>query len=84
MARIVFNPFTGTFDMTGGSTDSDSHMRLGNEELTSTYAYVGYEHETSGVWYIYRRTRSSNTRLYASGSSSYSTNWTNRAGLSYS
>lgn len=67
----------------GGADTSDSGYHLGNEELTSSYAYVGYEHESSGAWYIYRRTRSSNARLYASGASSYATNWSNRSSLTY-
>lgn len=54
-----------------------------NEELTATYAYVGYKH-IDDRWFIYRRTRSGNIRLYASGASDYATNWTGRAGLSYS
>lgn len=63
----------------GGSTD----YTLQNEELTSTYAYAGYE-KTAGDWYIYRRTRSGNVREYATGASSYATNWTNRSSLTYS
>ncbi len=51
-------------------------------EKTATYVYVGYE-ETGGHWYIYRRTRATNVREYATGASSYATNWTNRGSLSY-
>jgi hypothetical protein len=54
-----------------------------NDSLTSTYAYVGYEH-TDGRWYIYRRTRANNVKLYASGSTDYATNWSDRASLTYS
>jgi hypothetical protein len=61
----------------------NTEMGFQNEELTSTYAYVGYEHATDGSWYIYRRTRSSGVREYATGASSYATNWTGRAGLTY-
>lgn len=55
----------------------------GDYDRTSTYVYLGYEH-SDGRWYIYRRTLSNNTKLYASGSSAYATNWTGRAGLTYS
>jgi len=53
-------------------------------EYTSTYVYVGYQKVSTGAWFIYRKTRSNNLRLYASGASSYATNWTNRASLTYS
>ena len=74
-----FNPFTGKLDMVGGgSTD----FTLQDQDRDATYAYVGYK-KTSGDWYIYRRTRATNTRQYATGVSSYSTNWTNRNVLIY-
>lgn len=72
---------TDWVDQTGGGGSSGYEFQ--NEELTSTYAYVGYEHITDGSWYIYRRTRATNVRLYASGSSDYATNWTDRASLTY-
>lgn len=56
---------------------------LQDQELTATYAYVGYENSNDGSWYIYRRTRATNVREYATGASSYATNWTNRGSLSY-
>jgi hypothetical protein len=66
----------------------DSQASTGFEykehDKTATYVYVGYEHATDGSWYIYRRTRSSGVREYATGASSYATNWTGRAGLTYS
>ena len=55
---------------------------LQNQETTVAFAYVGYK-ATEGDWYIYRRTRSTNLREYATGLSNYATNWTNRASLSY-
>lgn len=51
-------------------------------EKTGTYVYVGYE-STGGAWYIYRRTIATGVRLYATGASSYATNWTGRSGLTY-
>jgi len=54
----------------------------GDEELTGTYAYVAYSH-TDNRWFIYRRTRATNVRLYASGVNNYAANWANRSGLSY-
>lgn len=54
-----------------------------NYEKTGTYVYVGYENASTSHWYIYRRTIATNARQYATGTSSYSTNWTGRAGLTY-
>lgn len=65
---------------TGGGASGYS---LQNEELATTYAYVGYENTSDSSWYIYRRTRATNVREYATGASSYATNWTNRGSLSY-
>lgn len=56
---------------------------LQDQELTATYAYVGYENTSDSSWYIYRRTRATNVREYATGASSYATNWTNRGSLTY-
>lgn len=52
-------------------------------DYATNYVYVGYS-APSGAWYIYRRTYSSDLRQYATGASSYATNWTNRASLTYS
>jgi len=57
---------------------------LQDQELTATYAYVGYENTADNSWYIYRRTRATNLREYATGLTDYATNWTGRAGLTYS
>lgn len=67
----------------GQNEDVLTNDQLQNEELTGIYAYVGYENSVDGSWYIYRRTRSSNARLYASGASDYATNWSNRSALTY-
>ena len=56
---------------------------LQDQELTATYAYVGYENTSDSSWYIYRRTRATNVREYATGASSYATNWGNRNALIY-
>lgn len=62
----------------GGSGGGDSGMRLADGAVyESGFCYVGYEHETDGSWYIYRRTLADNTREYASGVSGY--DWSNRA-----
>jgi hypothetical protein len=73
----IANALTG--QVTGSGTNGYEYQ---DYEKTGTYTYVGYEH-ADGRWYIYRRTLSTNAREYASGASSYSTNWTGRAGLSY-
>lgn len=52
-------------------------------DYQASYVYVGYK-ETGGAWYIYRRTYAGNIRMYASGNTNYTTNWTNRTGLVYS
>lgn len=79
----TFNPFTGNFDYyekssSGGTTG----YNLQDQDRDASYAYVGYK-KTSGDWYIYRRTRATNARQYATGASSYTTNWTGRNGLIY-
>ena len=77
-----FNPFTGKLDIAGGGS-SNTNDQLQDQELTDTYAYVGYENSNDGSWYIYRRTRATNLRQYATGLTDYATNWTGRAGLTY-
>ena len=68
-------------DQTGSG---NSGMRLADGPVyESGFCYVGYEHETNGSWYIYRRTRATNLRQYATGLTDYATNWTNRGSLSY-
>ncbi len=70
-------------DQTGGGASSGYTLQQ-PVDYTSTYAYAGFQHDTDGSWFIYRRTRATNVRLYASGISDYATNWTNRASLTYS
>lgn len=75
---------TAVSNGTGGSGGASGYELADGPEYNSSYVYVGYEHTSNGSWYIYRRTRATNLREYATGGSSYSTNWTNRAGLTYS
>ncbi len=71
-------------DQTGGGS-SGYGLADDPDYLTDPdYVYVGYEHITDGSWFIYRRTRATNVKLYASGASNYATNWTNRVSLTYS
>lgn len=56
-----------------------------DDTSSATYAYYGFINK-SGAWYIQRETLTGGTAgqyLYSSGSSSFSTNWTNRAALTY-
>lgn len=88
-----FNPIQGTnititgtypnmtFNSTGGSSTTNDQFQ--NEERTDTYVYVGYENSVDNSWYIYRRTRATNLREYATGANNYATNWAGRAGLTY-
>ena len=66
----------------GGGRAGAAGYRYQDYEKTGTYVYVGYKN-TGGAWFISRRTIATGARLKASGSSSYSTNWTGRAGLTY-
>lgn len=78
---IIYKKLGVGVNVIGGG--SSGFEPTGDYDRTSTYVYIGYEH-SDGRWYIYRRTLSNNTKLYASGSSDYATNWTGRAGLTYS
>lgn len=68
----------------GGGGGSSGYSLQDGPDYNATYVYVGYEHDSNGSWYIYRRHNTTNIRTYAQGSSNYSTNWTNRGSLSYS
>jgi len=68
---------------TGGGGGGSTDYTYQDYDSTSTYVYVGYKN-TAGEWYIYRRTIATNLREYANGSVNYTTNWTGRAGLTYS
>jgi hypothetical protein len=72
-------------DQTGGGGSSGYELADVPDYTTDTdYVYVPYEHISDGSWFIYRRTRATNVRLYASGASNYATNWANRESLTYS
>lgn len=82
-------PHTHTIaDVTGLQAALDAKLDKSGYELTdgpdyqTTYVYVGLLN-ADGSWYIYRRHNTTFLREYASGLSSYSTNWTNRASLTY-
>lgn len=67
----------------GGQSAGQNGYRFQDiDALDPDYVYVGYEHPR-GQWFIYRRDLDSGAREYATGSSSYPTNWTGRAGLPY-
>lgn len=56
-----------------------------DDTSSATYAYYGFINK-SGAWYIQRETLSGGSAgqyLYSKGASSFSTNWTNRASLTY-
>lgn len=72
------------WQVVGSGAGGDSGYRLAEgPDYQDDYVYVGYEHESNGSWFIYRRTVATNVREYASGSSDFATNWTGREGLSY-
>lgn len=78
-----YDPILGEYrEEDAGSSGGANGYEFQDYEKTGTYVYVGYE-ESGGAWYIYRRTLSTNAREYASGGSSYSTNWTSRSSLTY-
>ena len=92
-AGVVVGGTTGQILTKNSSTDYDTSWQnppqtvtndqLKNEDRTDTYTYVGYENSNDGSWYIYRRTRATNLRQYATGLTDYATNWAGRGGLSY-
>lgn len=69
---------------TGGSTSAGAGFEYQDIDRGTTYVYVGYAHPITNHWFIYRRTLNDGTREYATGTSGYATNWTNRASLTYS
>lgn len=71
------------FTPSGGGGGASGFVLANGPEYTDTYVYVGQYKASTGAWYIYRRTLADNTRLYASGTSDYTTNWTNRGSLTY-
>jgi len=49
----------------------------------ATYKYFGFQERGGTNWRVMRKTLATNAFLYATGTTSYSTNWTNRASLTY-
>jgi len=83
LAKIDGTDFNTQWVVQTGGGSAFSGYEFQDFEKTGTYAYVGYKHPTSGAWFIYRRTLATNARQFASGASSYSTNWSGRAALTY-
>lgn len=77
-------PFPGGGGSSGSPIIAESldqyHVSDGDE--TGSTKYYGFLTK-EGHWYIMQNNTSANTYRYAKGSSLYSTNWTNRASLSY-
>lgn len=53
------------------------------DETGMTYYYYGYTDIRTGAWQIRRYKSDESEMRYCSGDSNYSTNWTNRASLTY-
>lgn len=82
LAKIDGTDFNAQWVAQTGGGSAFSGYEFQDFEKTGTYAYVGYEHPGGG-WFVYRRTLASNVRETATGASSYATNWSGRAGLTY-
>ena len=59
-----------------------ARYKLAGEDDGGTVKYYGYL-SISGAWYILESDTTAKTYKYAKGTSDFSTNWTNRAGLTY-
>ena len=62
--------------------DSLDNYKISDGDETGTTKYYGYISKT-GRWYIMQNDTTANTYRYASGATAYTTNWTNRAALTY-
>lgn len=58
----------------------DAYVIADKDETIGGTSYYGYV-DATGNWYIQKETTTSTT--FISGTSNYTTNWTNRAALSY-
>ena len=56
--------------------------QISDQDNTGNPSYFGFASPT-GSWYIMKQDTAANTYRYASGSTGYATNWTNRASLTY-
>ena len=61
---------------------SEVKYKISDKDDDSDPSYYGFISK-EGYWYILEINDSNNTFRYAFGSSSYTTNWSNRATLSY-
>lgn len=81
----VTTPVSNTDVATKGYVDSMSTggvtIELSDWDDTTLPSYYGYL-DADGNWRI-KKIGSDNTIKYAKGTTNYTTNWTNRAGLSY-
>lgn len=60
----------------------DGYAASDTDESDGTYNYYGFL-KADGSWYIMRITKDNTAIRYFTGVSGYTTNWTNKAGLSY-
>lgn len=67
---------------TGAILDSLDHYHIADGDEVGTTKYYGFL-DKDGNWYIMKNDTTANNYRYAKGSGSYSTNWTDRAALTY-
>jgi len=72
-------PTNGSFHPLGGVSLG---FNINDTDDSSDPKYYGFS-DHRGVWIIMKETTSTGSFRYATGKSGYSTNWTNRASLSY-
>lgn len=77
--RVILVNSTGSI-----SSDTLASYRISDKDDDASPNYYGFVN-ADGAWYILKETVSAgaDTYRYAAGSSDYTTNWTNRASLSY-
>lgn len=68
------------------TTSPLSGYRIADEDSSGDVKYYGYTKDDSPLWYVLQVDHSVDpiTYRYSRGSADYATNWTNRAGLTYS
>jgi len=83
-AELRASPVEVTGDLTVSATPLSRYTYIQKDTSGGTYKYYGYaDANTAGAWAIKRITIASNLAEYVSGSSSYTTAWTNRASQTY-
>lgn len=80
--NLVYNPSTNSLERMMASSSPTATFLLADEDETATYSYTGFQ-DKDGRWYIVRESLASGAYRYASGNNNYTTNWTNRASLTY-